>query len=133
NAPLTHVEPGTRETAIHPNGPLTKVTRALTLNRLSSDECFVSARTLSVRVFRHLRQEHRPQPQRRQVRTDLIDMPSTAAPRPPMPKATPKNTPDIIPKRCGISSCANTMIEDVADERMRPMNTVSTALAARPA
>ena len=26
---------------------------------------------------------------------------------------------EIIPKRCGISSCANTMIEDVADERMR--------------
>ena len=46
-----------------------------------------------------------------------------------MPNATPKNTPEIMPKRCGISSCANTMIDDVADERIRPMNTVSTALA----
>jgi len=42
-----------------------------------------------------------------------------------MPNATPKNTPEIIPNRCGTSSCANTMIEDVVEERMRPMNTVS--------
>ena len=50
-----------------------------------------------------------------------------------MPNATPKNTPEIMPKRCGISSCANTMIDDVADEMIRPMKTVSTALANRPA
>src|SRR5260370_944947 len=43
-------------------------------------------------------------------------LPSTAAPRPPIPNANPKNTPEIIPKRCGINSCANTIIEDVADE-----------------
>ena len=37
------------------------------------------------------------------------------------------------PKRCGISSCANTMIDDVADDRIRPMNTVSTAPVNNPA
>jgi len=41
--------------------------------------------------------------------------------------------PGDHPEACGISSCANTMIDEVADERMRPMKTVSTALAARPA
>ena len=61
------------------------------------------------------------------------ELASTAAPNPPIPKATPKNTPEIMPKRCGINSCANTMIDDVADDRIRPMNTVSTALPASPA
>src|ERR1700692_2270044 len=42
-------------------------------------------------------------------------LPSTAAPRPPMPNANPKNTPEIIPKRCGINSCANTMIDERRD------------------
>ena len=49
-----------------------------------------------------------------------------------MPNATPKNTPEIIPNRCGINSCANTMIDDVADEMIKPINTDSTALANNP-
>ena len=113
-----------------------KIDRSASRRQLSFQVCNVQRRGLG-----HLRQKNREQPDRRQEGADLIDearcrygrrhLPSTAAPRPPMPNATPKNTPEIIPNRCGISSCANTMIDDVVEDRMRPMNTVSTAPANR--
>ena len=60
-------------------------------------------------------QKRGEKPDQRQERADAVDeldavasasQPSTAAPRPPMPNAKPKNRPEISPTRPGTSSCA---------------------------
>src|SRR5258708_6010587 len=57
--------------------------------------------------------------------------PSKAAPRPAIPKANPKNRPEISPTRPGTSSCANTRIAENADARINPMMTLSTPVQKR--
>ena len=93
-------------------------------------------------MARHLRQEDRKQADRRQEGADLVDerdrgvvceLAEHRGTEAADAEATPKNTPEIMPKRCGTSSCANTMIDVVVDAMMRPMNTLSTALPTRPA
>ncbi|MNV86573.1 hypothetical protein D3C71_1806180 [compost metagenome] len=59
--------------------------------------------------------------------------PSTAAPRPPMPKAKPKNRPDTMPILPGINSCAYTRMAENADESTRPMMMVSITVQNRSA
>src|SRR6202012_1104907 len=44
-------------------------------------------------------------------------------PNPPIPKAKPKNNPEIIPILPGISSCAYTSIAENADEIITPIIT----------
>ena len=58
-------------------------------------------------------------------------MPSTAAPRPPKPKARPKNSPAIRPTRPGASSWAKTTIAEKAEEKTNPMATTSAAVQNR--
>ena len=47
--------------------------------------------------------------------------PSTADPIPAIPKANPKNRPDIIPTFPGISSVAYTKMAEKAEEIMTPI------------
>ncbi len=54
--------------------------------------------------------------------------PNSAEPRPPIPKAKPKNNPAIIPTFPGIKSWAYTKIAEKAEARINPINTVSTAV-----
>ena len=58
-----------RETAIHPNDVLMKMARRLTYRPLPAP----FANALLTRELRHLRQEHREQPERRQERANMID------------------------------------------------------------
>jgi hypothetical protein len=69
------------------------------------------SKTLTARKLRFVtvvRQEYGQHPQKWQESTDFINQedtgvirnhPNTAAPRPPMPKAKPKNSPETIPIR----------------------------------
>src|SRR6202012_4627247 len=50
-------------------------------------------------------------------------LPNNADPNPPMPKAKPKNNPEIIPSLPGTSSVAYTRMAEKADERITPMIT----------
>src|SRR5712671_2354673 len=50
--------------------------------------------------------------------------PSSAAPIPPNPNASPKNVPDIVPTLLGTSSCANTRIVENADAKINPITTL---------
>src|SRR6266853_1101388 len=52
------------------------------------------------------------------------NFPSSAAPIPPNPNASPKNVPDIVPTLLGTSSCANTRIVENADARINPITTL---------
>src|ERR1044072_4374187 len=54
--------------------------------------------------------------------------PNKAEPRPPIPKAKPKNNPAIMPTLPGTNSVAYTKIAENADEMIRPMITDSTPL-----
>src|SRR5258708_10792483 len=52
------------------------------------------------------------------------NFPSSAAPIPPNPNASPKNVPDIVPTLLGTSSCANTRIVENAEARINPITTL---------
>ena len=51
--------------------------------------------------------------------------PKTADPRPAIPKANPKNSPEIIPTFPGNNSCAKTKIAEKAEERIKPIITTN--------
>src|SRR5690242_8178032 len=50
--------------------------------------------------------------------------PRPAAPSPAIPKAKPKQRPEIIPTLPGTSSCAYTTITENAEARIRPITTL---------
>ena len=86
----------------------------------------------------HLRQEHCEQSDRRQEGADLVDeldrgvvgeLTKRGGAQPSDAEGDAEEHSEIMPKRCGTSSCANTMIVDVVEERTRPMTTVSAAPA----
>src|SRR5882672_2296905 len=52
------------------------------------------------------------------------NFPSSAAPIPPSPNASPKKVPDIVPTFVGTSSCAKTKIVENADARINPITTL---------
>ena len=57
--------------------------------------------------------------------------PSSAAPIPPIPNATPKKRPEMVPIFPGTSSCAYTRIAENAEASTSPMITVSTSVQNR--
>jgi hypothetical protein len=52
------------------------------------------------------------------------NFPSSAAPIPPNPNASPKKVPEIVPTFVGTSSCAKTKIVENADARINPITTL---------
>src|ERR1700686_4119302 len=52
------------------------------------------------------------------------NFPSSAAPIPPNPNASPKKVPDIVPTFVGTSSCAKTKIVENADAKINPITTL---------
>ena len=52
--------------------------------------------------------------------------PINAEPKPPMPKAKPKNRPATKPTFPGINSCAYTKIAEKAEAKIIPIGTIKT-------
>lgn len=58
--------------------------------------------------------------------------PRNAAPMPAIPKASPKNRPEIAPTLPGTNSCAKTRIAENADDKTTPIITDNTAVQNNP-
>src|SRR5260370_19012499 len=52
------------------------------------------------------------------------NFPSSAAPIPPNPNASPKKVPEIVPTFVGTSTCAKTRIVENADAKINPITTL---------
>src|SRR3954454_19950842 len=59
------------------------------------------------------------------------NLPNTAEPNPPIPKAKPKNKPDTVPTLPGSKSCAYTKMAEKAEARISPMNTLKMVVQKR--